>query len=129
MRKLWFVLLTLALATAMHLDWHLARPAEHHLSAGWGGHWLAAIPVFALVAWAVYRLRPVHLLESSVAVLGIAGLLAAVVEPGWEYLVGDAPFDWAFGPVRLIAFAAFSAVGIVAYLITFAILSRRTPPE
>ena len=44
-------LVVLGLAGAVHLDWHVARPAVHHLSLGWRWHWLLAIPVFA-VLWA-----------------------------------------------------------------------------
>jgi hypothetical protein len=43
-------LVALGVATAVHLDWHVARPAVHHLSMGWTLHWLLAIPVFALTA-------------------------------------------------------------------------------
>jgi hypothetical protein len=39
------------IASAMHVDWHLARPAHHHLSLGWSHPWLSAVPVFAAAAW------------------------------------------------------------------------------
>ena len=115
----------LGLAAAMHLDWHAARPVVHHLSLGWRAHWLLAIPAFGLTAWYVHRAWPAHRLTMSVAIIGAAGFLAAVVEPAWEYWVGDAPFDWAFGRVRLEAFLSFVAAGIVAYAIVLAFLSRR----
>jgi hypothetical protein len=108
-------LVTLALATAMHLDWHAARPAMHHLSLGWRWHWLLAVPVFALTAWYVLRAWPARRMAASVAIIGIASVLAVLVEPAWEYWIDGATFDWAFGPLRLTAFGAFLTAGIVTY--------------
>jgi len=66
----------------------------------------------------------------SVAIVGTAGILAAVVEPAWEFWVDKAPFEWAFGRIRLEAFGAFVAAGIVSHAIVLGFLSRRsTPPR
>jgi hypothetical protein len=43
-------LVILGLATAVHVDWHVARPAVHHLGVGWRWHWLLTVPVFSLSA-------------------------------------------------------------------------------
>lgn len=110
----------------MHLDWHVARPIEHHLSLGWRAHWLLGVPTFALIAWLIHRIWPAHRLAMSVTIVGIAGILAAVVEPAWEYWVDDAPFEWAFGRVRLEAFVSFVAAGIVAHASVLGFLSRRS---
>ena len=117
-------LVSLALATAIHLDWHAARPTEHHLSLGLSWHWLLAIPAFGLVAWYVARAWPSHVLRASVAILGSAIVLAGAVEPAWEYFLEDAPFEWAFGSTRTIALAAFVATGVAAYVAVLALLRR-----
>jgi hypothetical protein len=119
------ILIILGLASAMHLDWHFARPEHHRLSLGWSQHWLVAVPVFALVGWYVCRVWRDQLLVASVAVVAIAAFLAQVVEPLWELLVDGAPFEWAFGAPRLMAFATFTGVGIMALAATVAMLRHR----
>lgn len=121
-------LVSLALATAIHLDWHAARPTAHHLSLGLSNHWLLAIPVFALVAWYVARSWPTHVIPASLAIVGSAIVVAGVVEPAWEYLVGDATFEWAFGRVRTTALAAFVGAGLLAYVAVLAFV-RRSPSK
>jgi len=76
-----FALVTLGVASAMHTDWHLARPAHHQLSLGLAQHWLSAIPVFALTAWYVCRAWPHRIAGASAAIIGGAALVAQVVEP------------------------------------------------
>jgi hypothetical protein len=105
-------LVTLGLATAMHLDWHVARPVVHHLSLGWRWHWLLAVPVFALTAWYVLQAWFARPWRGSLTIIGFASILAAVVEPAWELVVDGASIDWAFGPQRLGIFAAFLATGV-----------------
>ena len=123
-RKTTSTLVCLALATAMHVDWHLARPAEHHLSLGLSWHWLLAIPTFGLVAWYVVRTAPDRILRTSVSLVACAIVLAGVIEPAWEYYLADATFEWAFGRARLTALAAFVCSGVVAYLAVMAVLRR-----
>lgn len=125
MKRLRDILVTLGLATAMHLDWHAARPAHHQISLGLSWHWLLAVPVFALGAWYVHRAWPARTLAASVGIIGIAGLLAAVAEPAWELLVDGAPWDWAFGPARLAAFGTFLAMGVLTHVVFLAVARRR----
>ena len=121
-RKFAAVLVGFVLATAIHTDWHFARPAHHRLSLGLPWHWLLAAPVFGLVAWYVTRKWPAQIFRASVCIVGGAVLLAGVVEPAWEYFVGDATIDWAFGPARTLALVAFVATGVVAYIIVLALV-------
>ncbi len=122
-RSLTHALVVLGLAIAMHLDWHVARPG-HHLSLGWPAHWLLSIPVFALLAWYIHRAWPVHPLSPSVTMIGLAGFLAAVVEPAWEVWTG-APIAWAFGAERLKAFALFVVAGAVTHVVILVLLRAR----
>lgn len=118
-------LVTISVATAMHLDWHLARPEHHRLSLGWSYHWLAAVPVFVLTGWYIYRAWPTRPLAASVGLIGVAAFLAQVVEPLEELLVDKAPVVWAFGAPRLTAFVAFTLVGTVVHAATLALLRAR----
>ena len=122
-------LVILALATAIHLDWHVARPTTHHLSLGWSWHWALAIPVFALAAWYVSRRHAPSAIRTSAVIIGGAILLGAVIEPAWEYWLGDASFDWAFGPHRTHAALVFIIAGIATYAGVLYLLSRRTLSE
>ena len=119
------VLVTLALATAIHTDWHFARPLHHRLSLGLSWHWLLAAPVFALVAWYVSRAWPSHILRASLLIVGGAVVLAGIIEPAYEYFCSGASFDWAFGPARNRALASFVGTGLVSYLALLVLLNRR----
>ena len=125
MRPLGSALAVLLLAAAIHTDWHFARPTHHQLSLGLSWHWLLAIPVFALAAYYVARQSPKQPVKVSALLLGAATLLGAVLEPAFEYVVEDAPYDWAFGPERTWGAVAYVVTGIVAYAATFILLRRR----
>jgi hypothetical protein len=109
---------SLAVAAAIHTDWHFARPEHHRLSLGLPWHWLLAIPVFALVAWYVRRAWPTQVREASVAILAGGILMGALLEPAFEYFVENAPLEWAFGAVRNVAAATFVGTGLIAYVAT-----------
>ena len=125
MRPLGASIASLLLATAIHLDWHFARPAHHRLSLGLSWHWMLAIPVFALAAYWVARQNPRNPVKASVLLLAAASLLGAVVEPAWEYWIEHAPYDWAFGPDRTWGAATYVATGVAAYAFTYMLLRRR----
>lgn len=123
-RKTSASIVSLALATAIHLDWHAARPTAHHLSLGLSNHWLLAIPVFALGAWYVAHSWPTQVLSASLAIVGGAVVLAGAIEPAWEYFQSDATFGWAFGRVRTMALATFVGTGLLAYGAALALFRR-----
>jgi hypothetical protein len=124
-RYLTAALVTLALATAMHFDWHAARPVVHHLSLGWSAHWLLAVPVFAVTAWHVHQAWPSQPGLASAVIIAVAALLAGVVEPAWELWVAGASLDWTFGRLRLTALFLFLAVGGATHAIVLVILGMR----
>lgn len=118
------VFVSLALAAAIHTDWHFARPEHHRLSLGLAWHWALAIPVFALVAWYVTRVWVDHLLGASLAIVGSAAVLAGIIEPAWEYFFGGATFEWAFGAARNIALLMFVGTGVTTYVVVVAFTRR-----
>lgn len=118
------VLVAFCLAVAIHTDWHFARPLHHRLSLGLSWHWMLAIPVFALTAHYVTRVWSTQVLRASVLIIGSAIIVAGVLEPAWEYYVGHAPFEWAFGAARNRALAAFVATGVIAYITTLFLDAR-----
>jgi hypothetical protein len=63
----------------------------------------------------------------SVLLIGLATLIGAVLEPAYEYFLGGATWDWAFGPERTWAAIAFVMTGIVAYAIPLMLLLRKDP--
>ena len=127
MKPLGTVIAVIVLGSAIHLDWHFARPTHHRLSLGLSWHWLLAIPVFAVASYWVSRQNPRNPVKASVLLLGAATLLGAVVEPAWEYLIGHAPYDWAFGPERTWGAITYVATGVVSYVLTYRLLRRRMP--
>ena len=118
-------LVSLALATAIHLDWHVARPTTHHLSLGLSWHWLLAIPVFGLVAGYVARAWPAEIARASVGIVGFGILLGGVLEPAWEYYFADATFEWAFGAQRTTMLFTFVCMGLITYVTVLVLLRRR----
>lgn len=91
---------------------------HHRLSLGLSWHWMLAIPVFALTAHYVTRVWSNQILRASIMILGSALIAGGVLEPAWEYYIGGASFEWAFGAARNRALAAFVGTGLTAYLIT-----------
>ena len=125
MKPLGATIATILLGTAIHLDWHFARPTHHRLSLGLSWHWMLAIPVFAIAAYWVSRQNPRSPVKASALLLGAATLLGAVIEPAWEYFIGHAPYDWAFGPERTWGAVTYVATGVVSYALTWVLLRRR----
>lgn len=115
MRALLSIPVTVALAAAIHADWHLARPHDHGgLSGGWSFHWLVALPLFALTAWYLKR-RSGRPLAAGAVTIGAAVFLGQVLEPLGEIALYHDAWSDVFSRERLAAFAWFMVAGIVAY--------------
>ena len=112
------LLSALGLATAIHVDWHLARHIHARLSFGLAWHWVLAIPVFALITWHITRKSDDHaLLRGGIAIL--AGvLLGQIAEPLAEG--GGAIRD----AERWRAFGGFLTAGLVTWLTTYRLIRR-----
>ena len=127
MRPLGASIAAILLGSAIHLDWHLARPTHHRLSLGLSWHWALAIPLFTMAACWVARQNPRRPVRASALLLGAAVALGGVLEPAWEYWIGNAPYEWAFGPQRTWSAIAYVATGIAAYAVTYRLLRRQAP--
>lgn len=115
MRRFLFVALVLALAGAVHVDWHFARPTHHRLSLGWNQHWLFAALAFGLVGWVVARTWPERVWRRGGAIATLALVLAQVVEPVAEVALYLHRIGYPDEPARWTAFFVCIAVGLPAY--------------
>jgi hypothetical protein len=133
MRRLLFAVLVLALAVAVHVDWHLARPAYHHrrLSLGWDQHWLFAALAFAAVGWVVARAWPDRPWRPGAWIAALALVLAQGVEPASEVALSFHRLGYPNEPGRWAAFFVCVAGGLPAYGLALWLCrpSRRRPAE
>jgi hypothetical protein len=114
MRRLHFPGLVLLLAAAIHVDWHLARPAHHRLSLAWQEHWLFAAIMFAIAGWLIARRWPDAPGRIAASVVGLAVLVAQVIEPVLEVLLYDHRFGYPTDPGRWTAFVVCLGAGLPA---------------
>jgi hypothetical protein len=116
---------TLALAAAIHVDWHLARPTHHRLSLGWAQHWIFAAIVFAIVGCLIARAAPNALWRVAATIVGLAVVLAQLVEPVIEMILYDGRFGYPSDPGRWTAFFVCMAGGVPAMIATLAVCRPR----
>ena len=112
------------LAVAIHLDWHVARPAHGHLSFGWPFHWLLAVPVFGAAAWYMTRRWQEHFTVAGIATIAAAVIVGQGFEALIELVVFQEPLARSFGGERMVALGAFMAAGIATFVLS-AWLARR----
>ena len=126
MRRLHFAGLVLTLAAAIHVDWHLARPAHHRLSLSWPHHWLFAVAVFALVGWVIARRWPRAPGRAAAGIVVGAVLLAQGIEPVLEQAVYGHELGYPNDPERWSAFLVCVGAGLPALLATLVLCRPRT---
>jgi hypothetical protein len=112
-RTLELLLLSLILATMLHVDWHLARPLHHRLSLAWPLHWVVTALVFAVVGWWVGRRA--HGWRAASLVFVAAVVLAQVIEPVLEVLLYEGRLGYPADPGRWPAFLRATAAATPAY--------------
>jgi hypothetical protein len=115
MRRVLFIALVFALAGAVHVDWHLARPVHHRLSLGWDQHWLFAALTFGLVGWLVARIWPAQVWRRGSMIAALALVLAQGIEPMGEVAVSLHRIGYPDEPARWTAFFVCIAVGLPVY--------------
>ncbi len=114
-RRIVFLTLVVALAGAVHVDWHLARPTHHRLSLGWEHHWLFAAVAFGLIGWVVARTWPDQVWRRGGAIAVLALLLAQGIEPMGEVAMYLHRIGYPDEPARWTAFFVCIAVGLPVY--------------
>ena len=131
MRRVLFASLVLALAAAVHVDWHLARPAHHRLSLAWPQHWLFAAAAFAAVGWAIARGWPEAPARAAACVVTLAVLLAQGVEPVLEVALYRHRLGYPAEPGRWAAFGLCVAAGLPALAVALWLCRppRRSAPD
>lgn len=124
-RRIELALLALALAAALHADWHMARPLHHRLSLAWPYHWAVTALVFCAAGWWIGRRAYGWRVASLVFIAAVA--LAQVVEPVGEMLVYEGRFGYPDDPGRWAAFGRAIAAAIPAYFGCVWLCGRGTP--
>jgi hypothetical protein len=122
-RVSWPVVLTLA--TLVHIDWHVARPTHHRLSLGWSAHWLFAIAFFAVAGWYIERRWSSAPWRAAAWNVGIALLIAQVLEPVLEAAYYEGRFGYPVDSERWIVFGKCIAAGLPALAIVVSWLTFR----
>jgi hypothetical protein len=125
MRRVLFASLVLVLAAAVHVDWHLARPAHHRLSLAWPHHWLFAAAAFAAVGWVIARRWPEAPGRAAAGIVTLALLLAQGVEPVLEVALYEHRFGYPSEPGRWTAFGLCVAAGLPALLLALRLCRPR----
>ena len=115
MPKIPALVLSLALAAVLHIDWHLARPAHHRLSLDWPYHWLATALVFGIAGCFIAQVWPARRWRLGALVFLGAVVLAQGVEPILEVLFYENRFGYAGEPERWAAFGRATAAAFAAY--------------
>ena len=126
MHRIRYAALVLILAAAVHVDWHLARPLHHRLSLAWPHHWIFAAAVFAMVGWLIARWWPDTPGRVAAGIVGLALVLAQIVEPLVEVLVYDHRFGYPSDPGRWPVFAVCIAAGLPALIAALILCRPRT---
>jgi hypothetical protein len=114
-RKTPIILLSLALATVLHADWHLARPAHHRLSLEWPFHWVITAAAFAVVGWWIGRQQTADRWRVAVIAFVAAVVVAQGIEPVLELLLYQGRFGYPDDPGRWAAFARAISAATPAY--------------
>lgn len=118
MPKIPVLIFSAILASAIHVDWHLARPAHHRLSLEWPYHWLATALVFAATGWMIARFWPAIRWRMGAIVFIAAVVLAQGIEPVLEMVFYMGRFSYPDEPLRWAAFGRAIAASTPAFVAT-----------
>jgi hypothetical protein len=113
MRKLQ-LLAILTTAIAVHVDWHLGRPAHISHSLAWEDHWIFGLilgsSIACLLAWRGAAQPLARFL--TVALAGF--FIGQIVEPLSEVLIYDESLAFVYPAIRWILFLEFAAAFLVS---------------
>lgn len=126
-RSLWMGLL---LATLIHLDWHMSRPAHYHiggrLGLGWPYHWIVTALVFGIVGWFIARTWPESRWRVGAVSLLIGVILGQVVEPMLEVVQAYHRFGYPDEPGRMAAFEQTMLAAVPVYALALWLSVKRS---
>ena len=132
MRRFTSLWIGLVLATVIHLDWHMARPAHYHLGGrlglGWSYHWVCSAVAFAIVGCFIARRWPENRWRIGGMSLFIGVILGQVVEPMLEVALDLHRFGYPDEPPRMVAFGATMLAAIPPYVLTLWLCAKRSQP-
>ncbi len=120
-------LLALWVALAIHVDWHLGRPGEHHnLSFHLPHHWIFGILVSAHLAWYISRRwGPGSFWRASVFIILVGILIGQGLEPLLEVFEGHMDWSPLTNLVRWHIFLSFVLAGTVTYFVVAWLIQKR----
>ena len=129
MRPLVSIPVIVALATLVHVDWHVARPTHHRLSLGWDLHWSLCAAGFAFAGWYLSRHFPRAPWQAASLNVALALLLGQIVEPILEAAFYDGRLAFEIEPERWLAFGqCLAAAGLaMAAAVAFASAHHKPP--
>ena len=117
--------ISLLVAVAIHLDWHLARPLHHRLSLHWSYHWALTASIFALAGWLVARMHHPSRWRHAVLVLLGGVVIGQIVEPVLESIIYANVLGFAVEPERWAAFFRTLAAAVPAYAVAVLLSDRK----
>jgi hypothetical protein len=129
MRKLISIPVVLILAAFVHIDFHLARPADHHWSFGLSWHWVMCAVVFGLAGWYLARRSPADRWRAAFVNVLIALVIGQGVEPLLEQLYFNQRLAYDVSPDRWVAFWWCAGVGGAAMAAVLAAARAHRPQD
>jgi len=124
-RRLTSIPLAIALAAFIHVDFHLARPADHHWSFGLSWHWIVCAGVFGPAGWYVARRFGTDRWRAAAWNVFLAAILGQGLEPVGEQLVFNGRLAFDVSPDRWAIFWICLAAGSVAMAAVLALAPRQ----
>jgi hypothetical protein len=130
MRRFGSLLMGLLLATLIHIDWHMARPAHYHLGGrlglGWPYHWMVTALVFAIAGWFIARTWPEKRWRVGAESLAIGVVIGQGIEPMLEVAQAYHRFGYPDEPARMTAFWQTMLAAVPAYAIALWLSVRKS---
>lgn len=125
MRKLISIPVVLLLGAFVHIDFHLARPADHHWSFGLSWHWVICAVVFGLAGWYLARRSPADRWRAAIVNVAIALVIGQGLEPLGEQLYYNQRLLYFVSPDRWAAFWLCAGAGVASMALVLAVARPR----
>lgn len=116
----------LVLAALIHVDWHFARPLHHRLSLDWSTHWIFCVALFAIAGWYIVRRWRGAPWVAAAWNVGLALLIAQIIEPLLEVAYYDHRLAYEMDPGRWTVFWECVGPGVAAMAIVIWWMTSRS---